>query len=436
MNGRFEYAIRYQAVVTCLKPFRTGGKNRDSQSILLHRDGVPFLQGSSLAGALKSWKNNEALFGASSEQNGKTGSTEGSVIVSDLEFEPNAATVMRPRVRINEKNGTAAHNSEGKFDVMHLQTGTKGTFELLWCGKKCEADDVKQQMEEYLSALNQGLICLGGQKSNGFGRVQVQAQRRQYNMTNSNDRTAWIMNSMDGSETVELRPVRDDRIILHVTARTNSLLVKGQTPGGYGEGSVKAAQMKENDKYVIPGSSLKGAIKAQAKRIAPFLNISDTQLESLFGREIRKANGPSDSGIAGKITFSDAVFDDKAKRTAVPRIHINRFTGGTIRQGLFTGEVIGGKCEWDIIIPKWKAQKTKEQQTGALLVLYALRDLGIGLYSLGSENAVGRGRIEFLQIDIQTENGSAFIKCRENEVTVQDENGILTAWQQMGGDEP
>lgn len=419
MRGIFEYALRYRVEVTCKTPLRTGSEDCDPQSILLRRDGTPFLQGTSLAGALKGWKKNVKLFGEESKANDRAGSKEGAVAVSDLIFDKASTTVMRPRLQIDGRTGSAADGK--KFDVLHLQTGTKGEFTLVWCGSKAENEDVKQQLEEYLSALNDGLIRLGGQKSNGFGRVSIQVERKDYDLKKKKDRKAWLTDSTECSEKVTLQHLDvNEQITFHVTMKTRGLLVKGRTPDGVGKGSLKAVQIRENSICVIPGSSLKGAVRAQARRIAPFLQFSDEQLDELFGKKYSE----SDNGIAGKVIFSDACFI-KPTISHASRIRVNRFTGGTIRQSLFTEEVIGGECSYNITIPE-------TEQTGALLVLYTLRDLGIGLYSLGSDSAIGRGRIEYLKVDIRAQEGTAVMECRQKQVTVRDEVGIINAWKQTG----
>ena len=53
MSAAFWYAVCYEAEGVCETPFRSGNQENDPESILRTRDGRPFLQGTSLAGALR-----------------------------------------------------------------------------------------------------------------------------------------------------------------------------------------------------------------------------------------------------------------------------------------------------------------------------------------------------------------------------------------------
>ena len=126
MRAGYNYVLRYRVEVTCVSPLRTGEAARDPEQVLRRPDGTPYLQGSSLAGALRAWREDENLFGSQER--------EGQLTVSDLEFCPNASQGTRPRLRIDGATGTGADRA--KFDVTALLPGTTGVFTLVWQGVK------------------------------------------------------------------------------------------------------------------------------------------------------------------------------------------------------------------------------------------------------------------------------------------------------------
>ena len=55
MKAVFTRAVRYQADAVCETPLRTGGADGSMESVLRDSFGNAFVQGSSLAGALRGW---------------------------------------------------------------------------------------------------------------------------------------------------------------------------------------------------------------------------------------------------------------------------------------------------------------------------------------------------------------------------------------------
>lgn len=182
----FTHAVRYTVSAVCQTPLRTG--NDDVQAVLRDASGVPFIQGSSLAGALRSWlerqesmKHVQHLFG-SQEQ-------EGHLMISDGRFEEQTQLEMRPRLRISPQTGCAEHGA--KFDMAHVAKDSTFTFALTWLGTEADLD-MLTSVEQMLAALHAGEIQLGAQKSNGFGRVTVSVKKRVFDLYQAEDREAWL----------------------------------------------------------------------------------------------------------------------------------------------------------------------------------------------------------------------------------------------------
>lgn len=419
MKPTFTYALRYWVEVTCETPLRTGSAERDIQEVLRRWDGTPFLQGSSLAGALRAWQDNDALFGSPER--------EGTLIVSDLLFQAASMEGLRPRLRIDGAVGAGADG--GKFDVAALLPGTKGSFELVWCGST-PAEEIEPVIEAYLAAMNDGQILLGAQKSNGFGRVSLSVERRKYDLMEPADLKAWLEDEKDG-ESISLHETSSGQIVFQVTVQLHQLLVKAAGADGVGEKGVDAPPMTENGSLLLPGSSIKGAIRAHMEKTAAFCFggnqvLAQSVLDGFLGRESRKTEtGTADNGIAGKARFEDAVFGSAAGLKEVPRatrIRINRLTGGVMRGALFTEQPVAARCRWNISVPA-------DEIVGCALLLFALRDLGLGLFSLGSGNSIGHGRADQVEVEIAVPGKKRItLTSAPDSVTLEDTDGVVSSW--------
>ncbi len=405
MKPYFHKAIRYFVTVTCTAPLRTGGTERDGQQILRFSDGTPFLQGTSLTGALQGWKTNDVLFGSHT--------AESQLIVSDLVFH-SSDPLTRPRLRIDEEKGSAADG--GKFDIAALPVGTTGKFQLTWRG----GDDIAKQaatIETYLGAMHYGYIALGAQKSNGFGSVTLQVKKRTYDLCSKADLNAWLLgDEIQDARTITLQRPESKQAVFKVKAKVSHILVKASAPKDVDKKTV-TVPIEENDAFVIPGSSLKGAIRAQMHRSADFFAHA-ADLDDLLGRESKDG----DNGIAGKMRISDGKLKDQ-KDVIINRIRIDRFTGGTMGRGLFAEKSISGNLCFEIQVPS-------DMKAGCAQILYALRDLGLGLFELGSGTAIGRGRVDELFVEISADGKSAELRCKNGQVTLSDKQGLLGSWQQ------
>lgn len=414
----FDKAVRYEVTAVTKTPLRTGPSDGSIDRVLRHRDGQAFLQAASLAGALRGWLEKQdknaanTLFGSQEKS--------GQLIVSDMEIKEKAAkssedtTIqLRPRLRINGKMGSAADG--GKFDVAHIARGTVMQFSLTWLGAESDTDG-PAQIEQMLGALHAGEIRLGAQKSNGFGRVALTVRSQIYHMTDKADREAWLHDQFDG-KTLELPEICTESVCTFtVNGVADSILIKDAVPHIKEDGTQFTGNIKENGTAVLPGSSVKGAVRARVQAIADLLHFPDTVVDELFGRGAAQG----DNGIAGRVRFTDMVLD-KAKEQMISRIRINKFTGGVIRRGLFTEEPLKSGITLTITAPQ-------DDICGCALLVYALRDLGLGLYNLGSGGAVGRGYIKVSRIAIACGDKTADMTFGADGCKLNDTDNLVSVW--------
>ena len=431
MRATFWYAVRYRVKANCLSPLRTGGTDGDSETVLTGPDGVCFVQGSSLAGAFRGWLEEDGERMALAEPLFGSQKGSGSLIVSDGRFDMAAQVSTRPRLRINAKTGSA--DPGGKFDIAQVNAGADFVFELVWLGQE-EAPKQLQAIEAMLAAIDAGQIRLGAQKNNGFGKVGLTVTRQFYDMRRPEDRTAWLEGIDRGQPFALPEVVPDRRGCFILTGQADGLLVKSsarlpkeerkdkqkadENKKGKDKGSY-TPNLTENNVPVLPGSSIKGAVRAQAERIAKSINLDGKLVSNLFG------NAPdAETGRAGRVMVEDLRLD-QAQTRKISRIRINRFTGGVIRQGLLMEEPLSTPVRLELSV-------RQGSDVECALLLYALRDLGLGLYNLGSGGAIGRGYVNVSEIVVTGPEGRQATLRFDGEQRCQldDPNNLVADWMQ------
>lgn len=408
----FTCAAVYQVEAVCKTPLRIGSSERDGELVLRSWDGTALIPGTSLAGAFRTWLESSASGKSGASALFGTQKQEGHLIVSDGVFDANARQMTRPRLRINGQMGTA--DDGGKFDIAHMETGSVFQFALTWLGDKDKLPEL-DWVEQILAALHEGDILLGAQKTNGFGQVSLSVKKRVYYMENESDRTAWLEEKGDAQPFALPEVVRRRQVVFHVAGKMDQVLVKASAQEQRGKESV-TVNLTECGRGVIPGSSVKGALRARVTAILPLMGLPEEQADVLFGRGAEQ----EDNGIAGTVRCSDVLLEEK--KQTVRRIRINRFTGGVMRGGLFTEEPYAGDVQLRITAP--------EDGISCLLVLTALRDLGLGLYPLGSNGAIGRGYLSGACITAEHPDGRT-LKLRfdqANRCALEDPSGLYQEW--------
>lgn len=418
MGAKFDCAALYSVKACCKSPLRTGGENSDLESVLRYADGRAFVQGASLAGALRSWLTHQnaamadQLFGSQQQS--------GQLVVSDGIFEEHEQQIMRPRIKIDRKTGTAKDG--GKFDVAAISAGACFTFELVWMGWQARQDALNW-VEQMLAALHQQEITLGAQKTNGFGTVSLTVKKRVFHMRDAVDRAAWLENQPAEQEISLPQAQGQEFVRFTVTAKAEQILVMAAEQELRKNNQAVTVNLTENGEAIIPSSSLKGAIRARVQLIARYLGCEPLE-EQMFGNS---ADEYGNAALAGNVIFQDGKFR-RTVRQEVKRIRINKFTGGVIQRGLLTQEPVSGEIQFDIKIPA-------EQREGCGLLLFALRDLGMGLYNVGSGGSIGRGYLAVNSVDVKTPEGltGRMEFSRERTCILTDPDKILESWIQAAG---
>jgi CRISPR/Cas system CSM-associated protein Csm3 (group 7 of RAMP superfamily) len=394
--------------------------NGDSDGLLdmpLHLDpleGRALLTGTSLAGGLRNYvyrynpKMARRLFGYVDTER-----TEQSLVIVDDALGNIPQVELRDGVAIDPKSRTAADRH--KYDIELLEAGTTFplSFELL-VRKRDSRAELLQAFALALSGLEKGEIPLGKRKRRGHGRCSATNwQIQRYNMTNREGMLAWLKgeeNTESGHSSADMGIAEQLGVTLPtlprpafsldaVFALDGSLLIRS-TPDDLVAAdtvhlrSARVVKGKREAKSILSGTSLAGALRARALRIANTLGLDgESFVDVLFGYR-RKGQGDSTGMFASRLWVEESVIE-KPLSLVQSRVKIDRFTGGSFPGALFAEEPVFGVKETRLRIcltlEAGDEPLHQEAEIGMLLLL--LKDLWTGDLPLGGASSVGRGRL-------------------------------------------
>lgn len=457
-SGETSRRIRSRIIVegdlVLLTPAHLGNGDTDEQvdmSLLTDAlDGrTPLLTGASIAGALRAYlaarqhgsrqePPGEAAASASVLLfGGSRGDDEGEqslLIVEDAPGRPDAqregapvGIEVREGVRIEPTSRTAEEKKLYNFELWEAGTTFPLRFELI-----VRADDDAAQLKSALATALQGLqegeITLGARKTRGLGKVIVENWRvKEYVLSEPDDLLEWVLHGAESLEgrvpSVEdiasalnaslLKDARRVFVLEAVFAIDGSLLIRADsgmddigpdTRHLHTRQGGKEANIHEPERPVVSGTSLAGALRARALRIALALEIpnSISLVNAIFGPMIKPKVKPNASRLCVKEQFVEGVESSLVQN----RVSIDRFTGGARDTALFNEQpVFGGKSSQLKIILRLAYREVKE--IGLLLLL--LKDLWTGDLPLGGESGIGRGRLKGISahLHLQTPDSGA-----------------------------
>lgn len=348
-------------------------------------------------------------------------STKGDPVLAALR-----AGVGRDHVRIG-KNG-AAENS-GKFDELLIPAGARFTFELM-LSKQAEIS-----IEDFVALLSRPEVRIGGKTRRGMGQFRViRASAVSFDLARKEDlkRLGELPVALEKAveckllKTIELKRTPSTSYLsgtIHLEP-VGTWMIGGGSPtgreparqrkaedgrdsqwdrvplseariewskGGKAQGQVTT---EKNRPYLLPASSIKGAIRHRTAFHARRLkgdwysgdpanhSGSDSTEVQLFG-DVRNAN----EGKPGLVYFSDVYLSPETQLQALQHVSLDRFTQGPMDHLLYDElALIGGKVEIGITID---ASQIQDDLARAALAA-ALDDLCEGRLPLGAGRGHGR----------------------------------------------
>ena len=336
------------------------------------------------------------------------------------------------------------------------------------------SDTVKKLLEFIVDVLDSGAICLGGRTGSGQGKIRViePKLRRLSGTTDAGTLTAPadILDALIGQDK-EGTPIplelggwtleEPARITIEWWSPTGIFLAedekltkqrkeeaqkKDPSANGVTEPLRDPSVPWDEAQLLIPGTSIRGALRSRASRIARTVLAARGDLEPLASHDIHEQIAAEPNLVRymfgctdyrGAVTVHGCRSIERGTRVEVTHNVIDRWTGGVVNGGLFTEAVYLG-TEWELIIididlrrllknieaekgPEAKREPADadEAEDGSakrkqpnpsqadyahasyVLLGLALAELSAGTLTLGSRSTRGLGQVVISSIDVR-----------------------------------
>ena len=375
--------------------------------------------------------------------------------------------------------------AEGRDGEQKNDTERKGNKQSKGIPGPASSDTVKKLLEFIVDVLKSDTFSLGGRTGSGQGRIQViePKLRRFSGTTDAGTLTtpADVLNALIGQdEEGTSLPLKLGGWSLEKPAR---ITITGWSPTGIFVAEDekltkqrKAAQEAENKKkgieeevhevvyplrdpseewenaqLLIPGTSIRGALRSRASRIARTVLAARRELEPFASRDLHDQIAAEPNLVRymfgcteyrGAVTVHDCLSEKTGTCVEVTHNAIDRWTGGVIDGGLFTeavylgthwkpimididlrqllnnieaekGEAKGKPKEAETKETQQDVQKDSQQQEHAyapyaraayVLLGLVLAELSAGMLPLGSRSTRGLGQVVVSTIEVEGAN--------------------------------
>lgn len=401
--------IILKAKLDLQSPLLIGNGKADfcDRDVLLDAEGQAFIPATSILGVIS--RDFEAAF--AQEYLGQTTDTHNQplnqsyLICDDLvPMEQSSICSIRDGIRINKASGLV--EDKAKFDFQVVEPGLCFTLNMEFVVQNEQRyDEAMQILANCLSVLNKPLY-IGGKTSSGFGCLYAKEQEvYKYDFDNASDLAAFLLRKPNQNLVNTLIPVDASKPEFMISADfkiPQSLIIRSYPKDAFGS---DAAHIQSAHGPVLPGTSLRGALRARAERILSILwpkgsaDIEDF-IASIFGYA-------STSGKHFSIPSSIRISETKIESVGSEvqnRIRIDRFTGGTIEGAKFDSMPVFPSDNHTSNIRALRLSLTEPLPSQKGMMLLLLKDLYTGDLPVGGEKSIGRGILEGVKATIQDES--------------------------------
>lgn len=412
MDNNFNGKLKFIGSLELKTPMLIGSGEDEitDNDIIKDSEGKPYIPATSFIGVLRSefiergMKDKiDKLFGFSKDDKG----FQSPFYCKDLELtEADFKITGRDGVKINNKTGIAVDRA--KYDYEILEPGKTFSFEMGFDVEKKDSNNNKTYRLEYDDAVkfingiytllyNEG-ISVGAKTQNGLGKLKLKdnsAKIHAYDFNNAEHIKQWLDN---GNDVDEIPLTLDNNFKSKYNfelsgnfAIKNSLIVRSYRTNSK---VTDAEHIKSNGKPVLPGSSIKGALRARAEKILNTIKpeITDQSINILFG-----IAGKGEDKSKSRILFEEVDITD-TQRAVQSRVKIDRFTGGAIDGALFDSMPEFPTNNEPNIVLKIKIKDCEDHEAG--LMLLVLKDLMTADLPIGGEKNIGRGVLKGRNADL------------------------------------
>lgn len=414
----------------------SGENDTSDVDVLLDVEGKPFIPATSFIGVLKNHlrtikdsidENDWNIFWGYSEGDN---SQQSCFSCSDLYSEQGSKVVIRDGVAINRETGMA--KSGAKFDFEVVERATEFSLKLIAQYNGDNEIFIKKMFNTIQQELKNSNLRIGAKTQSGLGKVFLKDETfLKYDFSNQQDVIKYFEkkegSSFDFTDKFDIKP-KEFIIDAHFDTKT-SMIVRSYSSNPSGSDAVHI-QSKED--YILPGTSLKGAISSRAEKILRTKKrngIADNIYNDLFGfvkkkEELKDANDKK--AQRSRLTIEENILPKEKLVTELQtRIKIDRFTGGTISGALFDTMPLFRKDKTEkekVVNIKMAIQDPKAYESGLLLLV--LKDLWTGDLPIGGEKNIGRGVLEGVYAEISFENEESIKIADPNHLTENEKNKL------------
>jgi len=464
-------------------PKKDGGTAATVMAIELGHGGKPYIPGSTLKGVLRSWLVEragsdpklaeliETVFGREPRDigEGKQQSLGGIAEVLDAPLSSDSfAAPAHGATRIDRKTRAAERTS-----LRQTRTIAPGAcFEVEIVLDKADAKDaalVIKALRAFTGDASLGQLSLGGGKGAGLGLAQWVGEKEKIERLGPAEVKKWLEGAScswrkagksNGKQDVEAAlPALAEApavVTATITITLASPFLSSVMPEKASGGADRAPRRRggATGDYVLPGSSIRGAVKSQVQRIAETVLQSSKDAKTHGPRVLALVGelfGATDQ--AGALSFSDFVVQGAPQARTQEFVAIDRFTGGAAKAKKFSADVLeapvltgtvalrlSGRTNHSASGKTAAGADTPDLSAGALgLLVLALRDLIEGDIAFGYGAAKGFGAGIAVVSKVSGEGALAkWAKCAGN--LVGDDVGARlaqspNAWRASGADE-
>jgi len=262
--------------------------------------------------------------------------------------------------------------------------------------------------------LKEGKVALGAKTTSGFGKCKLEEIKfYDFDFSKRDDIFQWLKQDLTSRTETTLGgsplPLSEKTILIDAAfSIKNSLIVRS-----YASDEIKpdAVHLTSNGKNVLPGTSIKGAIRARGLKILKTLGRTDAEvrINSLFGF----VNEETKESRKGKVVVEETEIRNVAAELQ-QRIKIDRFTGGVIKGALFDSMPLWNSENGKAVQIKMSISEYKEWELGLLLLI--LKDLWSADLPIGGEKSIGRGVLKGVVAKIKWDSKELQLEEKNNEL--------------------
>lgn len=418
IKGRF----LIEGILCLTSPLIIGTGEKQELDLVVIKDsfGNPFIPATSLVGALRHYfyerltlegddDQFEFFWGSDKRMSQRDSSYYQSAFsLDDLVALGTPLLSARDGICIDPLTGTARDAMKYDFEVVDPETEFKFRAQVTLREGFCR-NTFLRIIVSIIKILAEGKLSLGAMTTKGFGKCKLKHYGvYEYNFSNKRDVFAWLKRETLDEQKMTLDfdlafAEKEGSMFLEaIFGIKNSLIIKSYSGD---PDSADAVHLKSRGKNVLPGTSIKGALRARAiKIINTLVGSSDTvknpgdspysfgeiMTRSLFGWATDEPDEKREkikSRFLVEETYINNVVEEIQFRTC-----IDRFTGGVVKAALFDTQPLWPQKQGEQVRIKIEIRDYEEWEAGLLLLL--LKDLWTGDLPLGGDKGIGRGLLQ------------------------------------------